>query len=133
MRVGWIGKLLKQLSSISEFSWNGGTVTLQDYYKVNPLDFRLEPKEVLSNGERRMTKYAANSKVREIFSDLIKEKFDYKTLISRLNAAGYSEHALQMVIRLFEAGLLSGKNMLGEKVHIQDRLRFDGVGIEYEV
>ncbi|MBC2657496.1 chloramphenicol-biosynthetic FADH2-dependent halogenase CmlS [Pseudomonas sp. MSSRFD41] len=133
MRVGWIGKLLKQLSSISEFSWNGGAVTLQDYYKVNPLDFKLEPKEVLSNGEKRMTKYAANSKVREIFSDLIKEKFDYKTLIGRLNAAGYSEHALQMVIRLFEAGLLSGKNLRGEKVHIQDRLRFDGVGIEYEV
>lgn len=133
MRVGWIGKLLKQLSSISEFSWNGREVILQDYYKVNPLSFKLEPKKVLSDGQKRMTKYAATSKVRDIFSDLSKEKFDYKTLINRLNSAGCSEHALQMVIRLFEAGLLSGKNSTGEKVHIQDRLRFDGVGIEYEV
>jgi hypothetical protein len=38
-----------------------------------------------------------------------------------------------MVIRLFEAGLLSGYNKQGERVHIQDRLRFDGVGVDYEV
>lgn len=41
--------------------------------------------------------------------------------------------SLQIVIRLMEAGLLSGYDKNGERVVIQDRLRFDGVGVEYEV
>jgi len=32
-----------------------------------------------------------------------------------------------------EAGLLTGYNKNGDEVFIQDRLRFDGVGTEYEV
>jgi hypothetical protein len=32
-----------------------------------------------------------------------------------------------------EAGLLDGFDKQGQKVLVQDRLRFDGVGVEYEV
>jgi hypothetical protein len=37
------------------------------------------------------------------------------------------------VIRLMEAGLLTGYGKNDNRVFVQDRLRFDGVGTGYEV
>jgi hypothetical protein len=36
-------------------------------------------------------------------------------------------------MRLMEAGLLERFDKNGERVLVQDRLRFDGEGVEYEV
>lgn len=133
-RVEWISRLTQQLNSITKIAWNGSDVELEPYYKVNPHSFKLEPKQVLSNDDgRRMTKYTADESLKTVFEDLKEQSFDYKTLIRRLNENGAADTSSQMVIRLFEAGLLSGYNAKGDRVHIQDRLRFDGVGVEYEV
>jgi flavin-dependent dehydrogenase len=133
-RVAWITRLTKQLNSIKRLQWNGEEIVLQPYYKVNPQSFRLEPKYILANeAGRTMTKYTVDPSYEKIFNDLRTENFDYKTLVRRLTENGATETSSQMVIRLFEAGLLSGFDSAGRPVHVQDRLRFDGVGVEYEV
>jgi flavin-dependent dehydrogenase len=133
-RLGWISRFTKQLTSIKKLKWNGEQVLLRDYYKVDPQSFVLEPRQILANESgRTMTKYTADARVRTIFADLLAEPFDYRTLIRRFGDIGLGDTASQMIIRLFEAGLLSGFDASDRPVHIQDRLRFDGVGVEYEV
>lgn len=133
-QLAWVSRLTKQLGSIKRLVWNGNDVRLRSYYKVNPQTFVLEPRLILSDDiGRTMTKYPAENGLEKVFRDLKAEEFDYKTLVRRLNANGAPETASKMVVRLFEAGLLSGFDALGKPVHIQDRLRFDGVGVEYEV
>ena len=133
-RVRWIGELTKQLNRITRFVWNGDEVLLKPYYKVEPLSFRLEPKTVLANEhDQDMIKYPLEARHRELFEHLAKEDVSYRTLIRQLGDAGKQEVSSNIVIRLMEAGLLTGYDKKGEKVFIQDRLRFDGVGVEYEV
>lgn len=133
-RVAWISRLTKQLNSIKKMVWNGEEVVLQPYYKVNPQSFRLEPKYILANETgRAMSKYAVDPSYKEVFDDLRRNGSDYRSLTRRLYECGATETGSQIVIRLFEAGLLSGFDAAGKPVHIQDRLRFDGVGVEYEV
>ncbi|MBT2401566.1 chloramphenicol-biosynthetic FADH2-dependent halogenase CmlS [Streptomyces sp. ISL-100] len=133
-RVRWISALTKQLNSIKRFQWHGEEVLLNPHYKVEPLEFRLEPKHVIANEHGvDMVKYPLEEQHREIFEYLNKEPVDYKTLIRQLGEADRKEASSQIVIRLMEAGLLSGYDKNGERVFIQDRLRFDGVGVEYEV
>lgn len=133
-RMRWIGKLGSQLNSIAKLRWNGDEVVLHPYYKVNPRTFQLEPKFVLGNeAGRTMTKYAVEPQYADLFRQIQQGDMDYKSLIRNLTALGAKETSSQMVIRLFEAGLLAGFDQQGKRVHIQDRLRFDGVGVEYEV
>jgi flavin-dependent dehydrogenase len=133
-RLGWISRLTKQLTSIKKLKWNGEKVLLRDYYKVDPHNFTLEPRQILANEDgRAMTKYPVGSRVKAIFDDLQAKAFDYRTLTRRLGEAGLGDVASQIVIRLFEAGLLKGYDDGDKPVHVQDRLRFDGVGVEYEV
>lgn len=133
-RMRWIGKLGSQLNSIAKLRWNGNEVVLHPYYKVNPRTFQLEPKFVLGNeAGRAMTKYAVEPQYADLFRQIQQGDMDYKSLIRNLTALGAKETSSQMVIRLFEAGLLAGFDQQGRRVHIQDRLRFDGVGVEYEV
>lgn len=133
-RVRWIGELTKQLHRIKRLEWNGEAVLLNDYYKVDPLTFRLEPKKVLANEQGRdLIKYTFEEEHRRIFDDLRQQQFDYRTLVRHLGETGRQEISSNIVIRLFEAGLLTGYDKNGERVVIQDRLRFDGVGVEYEV
>ncbi|SBW22279.1 alkylhalidase cmlS [Candidatus Protofrankia californiensis] len=133
-RVRWIGELTKQLNRIRRLEWNGSEVLLKDYYKIDPETFRLEPRRVLAN-ERGldMIKYAVEDPQLQVFKDLREQQFDYRTLIKQLGDSGKQEVSSQIVIRLFEAGLLTGYDRNGDRVVIQDRLRFDGVGVEYEV
>jgi flavin-dependent dehydrogenase len=133
-RVLWIARLTAQLNSIASLRWNGEEVVLHPSYKVNPRTFRLEPKLLLGNESGRvMTKYAVEPPVADLFRELRNGEVGYRSLSKSLVALGASEISSQLVIRLFEAGLLSGYNKQGERVHIQDRLRFDGVGVDYEV
>lgn len=133
-RIQWVGALTKQLNRIARFEWTGSAARLEDYYKVDPLTFELTPQKILSNGEGRdMTKYPFAEADLEIFQRLIDEGFGYRPLLKLLGDAGKQDVSSQVVIRLIEAGLLTGYDRHGERVHIQDRLRFDGVGVEYEV
>ncbi|MEV6976011.1 chloramphenicol-biosynthetic FADH2-dependent halogenase CmlS [Kitasatospora sp. NPDC093806] len=133
-RVQWIGKLTKDLNSIKRLQWNGTEVQLKPHYKVEPHGFRLEPKQVLANEDGLdMTKWPLEEEHREIFAGLLKEDVGYKEVVRQLSDTGRQELSSQIVIRLMEAGLLTGFNKHGERVVIQDRLRFDGVGVEYEV
>ncbi|MBP2706969.1 chloramphenicol-biosynthetic FADH2-dependent halogenase CmlS [Microbispora sp. RL4-1S] len=133
-RVRWISGLTKQLNRITRLQWTGDEVRLKPYYKVEPLSFRLERKQVLANeDDLDMIKFPVGEEQREIFQSVTKETVSYRTLIKQLNDSGMQEVSSQIVIRLFEAGLLSGFDKKDERVFIQDRLRFDGVGVEYEV
>jgi len=133
-RIRWIAKLSAQLNSIAKLRWNGDEVRLHPYYKVNPRTFELEPRFILGNEtERVMTKYAVDPQYAEAFKAVLTGDVDYKGLVRNLTALGAQETSSQIVIRLFEAGLLSGFDKTGKRVHVQDRLRFDGVGVEYEV
>lgn len=133
-RLRWVGELTKQLNRIARFEWNGSTARLDDYYKVDPLTFELTPQKILGNGEGRdMTKYPFTDQDLTIFERLVAEEFGYRPLIKLLGDAGKQDVSSQIVIRLMEAGLLTGYDRRGERVHIQDRLRFDGVGVDYEV
>ncbi|WP_030605293.1 chloramphenicol-biosynthetic FADH2-dependent halogenase CmlS [Streptomyces achromogenes] len=133
-RVRWISQLTKQLNSIKRLQWNGTEVRLKPYYKVEPTSFRLEPKQVLANEQGRdMVKWPLEEPHREVFETVLKEAVSYKDVIQQLGDLGRKDLGSQIVIRLMEAGLLTGFNKNDEPVFIQDRLRFDGVGVEYEV
>ncbi|GAA2119220.1 hypothetical protein GCM10009759_67130 [Kitasatospora saccharophila] len=133
-RVQWIGALTKQLNRITRLAWTGEEVLLKPYYKVEPHSFRLERKEVLANEDGLdMIKFPLEEVHREIFQLVTKETVGYKSLIKQLNDTGKQEISSQIVIRLMEAGLLTGYDKNDERVVVQDRLRFDGVGVEYEV
>jgi flavin-dependent dehydrogenase len=130
----WIGDLTKRLNRITRLQWAGDEVLLKPYYKVEPLSFRLERKWVLANENGLdMIKYPVEERHREIFQAMTKEAVSYKSLIRQLNDAGQQDVSSQMVIRLMEAGLLTGYDKNDNHVFIQDRLRFDGVGGEYEI
>jgi hypothetical protein len=133
-RVRWISNLNQRLTSISRFAWTGSKVLLKPHYKVEPLSLRLAPAHVLANdGDQDLTQYAVGEDERRIFQDLAEEEFGYKTLVKRLGAVGKQDISAQLVTRLMEAGLLTGYDANGEKVFIQGRLHFGGVGVEYEV
>ncbi|MFC4535085.1 chloramphenicol-biosynthetic FADH2-dependent halogenase CmlS [Sphaerisporangium dianthi] len=133
-RVRWISGLTKQLNRITRLKWTGDEVRLTPYYKVEPLSFRLERKQVLANEDGAdMIKFPVEEEQREIFRRVLKETVSYKTLIKQLHDSGLGELSSQIVIRLMEAGLLSGYDKNDDRVVVQDRLRFDGVGVEYEV
>jgi hypothetical protein len=132
-RVRWISDLTKQLTRIVSFSWLGDQVETADYFKIEPLSFKLSLKQILSNGAGKdMTKYTVSDALVQLFKDLNEQSFGYKELMVRLNEVG-EVNSSQFVIRLMEAGLLDGFDKQGQKVLVQDRLRFDGVGVEYEV
>ncbi|MGF6396824.1 flavin-dependent dehydrogenase [Pseudomonas frederiksbergensis] len=132
-RVRWISDLTKQLNRIVSFSWLGDQVETADYFKIEPLSFKLSLKQILSNGAGKdMTKYTVSDALVKLFKDLNEQNFGYKELMVRLNEVG-EVNSSQFVIRLMEAGLLDGFDKQGQKVLVQDRLRFDGVGVEYEV
>lgn len=133
-RVRWISDLTKQLNRITRLEWTGEEVLLKPYYKVEPLSFRLEQKQVLANEDGLdMIKFPVEEEHRDIFRIVTKETVGYKSLIHQLNDTGKQEVSSQIVIRLMEAGLLTGYDKNGGRVAVQDRLRFDGVGVEYEV
>lgn len=133
-RLLWISDLTKRLNKITRFAWTGDQVVLQPYYKVEPAGLRLEPAHILANGEGLgLTQYRMGEDERAVFQDLAEQGFGYKTLVRRLSAVGWRELGVQLVTRLMEAGLLTGYNAEGEKVFVQGRLHFGGVGSEYEV
>lgn len=133
-RVRWISQLTKQLNSIKRMEWSGSDVLLKSYYKVHPLTFNLAPQSVIADeAGRAMTKYPIEEAQRQIFAALKREPMEYRELIRQLAESGKQEHSSHIVIRMMEAGLLTGYDKTGKQVVIQDRLRFDGVGEEYEV
>ncbi|MFD4030005.1 chloramphenicol-biosynthetic FADH2-dependent halogenase CmlS [Streptomyces sp. NPDC058637] len=133
-RVRWISDLTKRLNSISRFRWTGGKAVLKPHYRVEPIGFRLEQREVLANGDGLdMAQYPMDEETRQIFQDLAEEEFGYKALVKRLGDVGRQELSTQIIVRLMEAGLLTGYDKQGEKVLVQGRLHFGGVGVEYEV
>lgn len=133
-RVQWISKLTATLNSITNLRWSGKEAVLRPYYKVHPLDFTLTPKFLIGDETGRvMTKYPVEPKDLDIFREILTGQVSYKTLVRNLSAAGATETSSQIIVRMFEAGLLTGYDKNGKRVHVQDRLRFDGVGAELEV
>lgn len=133
-RMQWLSRLTQQLNSIAKVCWAGNEVQLCPYYKVHPKTFKLEPKFILGNEAGRVfTKYAVEPEHADVFRSLLQSDVDYKNLTRSLTAIGAQGTSSQMILRMFEAGLLSGFNKMGEQVHIQQRLHFDGVGVEYEI
>lgn len=133
-RVRWISDLTKQLNRITRFEWTGGKVLLKPHYRVEPLSFRLEQREILSNQDGvDMAQYSMDEEALQVFQDLADEQFGYKTLVKRLGGVGRQELSTQIVLRLMEAGLLTGYDKNGDRVLVQGRLHFGGVGVEYEV
>lgn len=132
-RVRWISDLTKQLNSIVRFEWQGAQVDTEGFFKIEPQSFKLQPQRILCNGAGKdMTKYAVSDPLRGVIQALHEQHFGYKELMIRLNEVG-EVNSSQFVIRLMEAGLLEGFDKHHERVLVQDRLRFDGVGVEYEV
>lgn len=133
-RVRWISQLTKSLNSIKRLEWHGSEVKLAPTYKVNPETFVLEAKTVLCNETGRvMSKYALGETERAIFARLLTETVEYRELLRQLSEAGNYDRSSQIIIRMMESALLSGYDKDGKRVVIRDRLRFDGVGEEYEV
>ncbi|WP_369225996.1 chloramphenicol-biosynthetic FADH2-dependent halogenase CmlS [Streptomyces sp. R39] len=133
-RVRWISDLTKRLNSITRLEWTGGKVLLKPHYRVEPLSFRLEQRDILANQEGLdMAQYPMDDEARQVFQDLAEEGFGYRTLVKRLGGVGRQELSTQIVLRLMEAGLLTGYDKNGDKVVVQGRLHFGGVGVEYEV
>lgn len=130
----WISDLTARLNSITRLRWSGSKAILKPYYRVEPTSFRLEPREILANeDELDMNQYPMDEATRQIFQDLAEEEFGYRTLVKRLGAVGRQELSTQIVLRLMEAGLLTGYDSDGNEVTVQGRLHFGGVGVEYEV
>lgn len=133
-RVRWISDLTKRLNSITQLRWSGDKALLKPYYRVDRTTFRLEPREILANEEGLdMAHYPLDEETRQVFQELAEEEFGYRDLIKRLRGAGHQEIGTQLVLRLMEAGLLSGYDKNGDRVIVQGRLHFGGVGVEYEV
>lgn len=133
-RVRWIGDLTKRLGRITRFQWTGGKVLLKPHYRVEPLSFRLEERRILANQDGLdMAQYPMDDDALQVFQDLAEEEFGYKTLVKRLGGVGRQELSTQIVLRLMESGLLTGYDKNGDKVVVQGRLHFGGVGVEYEV
>ncbi|MBX7098147.1 MAG: tryptophan 7-halogenase [Myxococcaceae bacterium] len=133
-RLMWVANLTKSLNRIQKFSWVGDEARLVPTFKVDPLSFRLREEAIVAN-ERgvTMSKYPLNEKYLAVLQALKHEEVGYKELMRRFQALDQPEVASQIIIRLLEAGLLRGYDKKGERVAIQKRLRFDGVGAEYEV
>jgi NAD(P)-dependent dehydrogenase (short-subunit alcohol dehydrogenase family) len=103
------------------------------HYEIDLTD-AVQVRKVLANEVGRdMIKYTFEEEHRQIFKDLLEQNFGYRMLVKKLGDTGKQDISSQVVIRLIEAGLLTGYDKKGERVIIQDRLRFDGVGVEYEV
>lgn len=133
-RVRWISDLTKRLNRITRLAWTGEKVLLKPYYKIDPLSFALEQKWVLANEDGvDMIKYPVEEEHRKLLQAVVDETVSYKSLIRQLNDAGKQDVSSQIIIRLMEAGLLTGYDKNDNRVFIQDRLRFDGVGGEYEI
>lgn len=133
-RVRWISELTRRLNRITRFAWTGSKVLLKPHYKVEPLSLRLEQVHVLADdGGLDLTQYAMGEAERRLFQDMADEGFGYRTLVKRLSTVGKQELAAQLVTRLMEEGMLTGYDATGERVVIQGRLHFGGVGVEYEV
>lgn len=133
-RLRWVGDLTRRLNSISRFEWQGEDVLLLPSYKVHPHTFQLESRSIIADDHgRRMTKYPLDEAQRSVFAALRARPTGYRELVQQLSDSGKSESSSQIVIRMLEAGLIKGYDRHGARVFIQDRLRFDGVGEEYEV
>ncbi|MFL6647778.1 MAG: alkylhalidase, partial [Sulfurifustaceae bacterium] len=127
-------QLTKSLNRIVRLHWQGDDVRLYAIYKVEPLTFKLREYFVVGNEKGvRMQKYPLNEQYRSILASLNQEPIGYKELIRRFKQIEERDISSQIVVRLMEAGLLRGYDKNGAPVSIQRRLRFDGVGAEYEV
>jgi flavin-dependent dehydrogenase len=133
-QILWISKLHKQLNKIEKFEWHGDQVTLNEYYKVHPTKFVLEEKSIIGNGNGKdMKKYQLTEENRSYIEKIRNTSIGFSDLNQHLINTGHGEFGSKIIIQLIENGLMSGYDREGKKVHIQDRLRFDGVGSEYEV
>lgn len=133
-RVRWVGDITRRLTSMIRLSWTGDKVVLADDYQVEPETFRLVPSKVLADEHGRQLRGFVMTEVdRTIFQELAEEQFGYRELARRLSTVGRQEQSGQIVMRLMEAGLLTGYDEAGQEVVVQGRLEFGGVGVEYEV
>ncbi|MEN2990003.1 NAD(P)/FAD-dependent oxidoreductase [Tistrella sp. BH-R2-4] len=134
-RVQWIGKLTRSLNRIDRFEWTGGEVSLVPTFKVDPMSFQLVERQLVADDTgRRMVKYPMTDAHRAVLAGLKTERVGYRDLVKRLKQADDGpDLSSQMIIRLIEAGMLKGYDRSDAPVQVQHRLRFDGVGAEYEV
>jgi flavin-dependent dehydrogenase len=133
-RICWLSNLSEKLNTIVKIRWTGSEVKLYPYYKVHPTKFKLEPKFILGSEDGRvLSKYGIEPEYADVFRSLSQKDVDYKSLVLKLSTLGAKTASSQIIMRLFEAGLLVGLDKHGEPVPLPKRLRFDGIGVEYEV
>lgn len=132
-RISWILSLNKQLRNITKLEWIGDTIKLVKSYEIHPLKFKLEPCQFLSNGKNTIYKYPVSQDCVDVMQSVKNNNISYKELIKMLRNIGQGDKASQFVVRLIEHELIKGYDSDGEVVKVQPRLRFDGVGSEYEV
>ena len=99
------------------------------------MSFQLVERQLVADDTgRRMVKYPMTDAHRAVLASLKTERVGYRDLVKRLKQADDGpDLSSQMIIRLIEAGMLKGYDRGDAPVQVQHRLRFDGVGAEYEV
>jgi hypothetical protein len=68
-----------------------------------------------------MTKYPLDADYLEIFRATLCQDVDYRAMIRRLERVEAKETSSQIIIRLFEAGLLSAFGEKSNPILVQDR------------
>ena len=128
-------RVLKQLQSITEIRWKSNEVVLVKSFKVHPTTFKLEHQTFLGDEHgRALTSNVLTEEHRKVFASLATEPLSFQQLSDRLkDIKGGHGNPFEVIRRLFEEGFLEGKNKMGEVVHLQNVLRFGGVGAEDDI
>ncbi|MGH7710530.1 MAG: hypothetical protein ACREOG_04570, partial [Gemmatimonadaceae bacterium] len=134
-RLKWGTELLKQLQSITEIRWKTNEVVLVRSFKVHPTSFKLEHQTFLGDEHGRvMTSNVLTEEHRAVFASLAAQPLSFDQLSDRLKPIkGGHGNPFEVIRRLFEEGFLVGQNKAGEVVHLQNVLRFGGVGAEDDI
>ncbi len=130
-RLQWGVKLLRDRMRMSRVTWTGSAVRLIPSFRVHPTEFRLERVGQLGDGTgRSVGVHEFTEDHRKTFDDLRSQPLSFSALTERLTKLQTGGAADQIILRLFEEGLLQGFDKNGDSVKLQPALRFQGVGTE---
>ncbi len=134
-RLKWGTELLKQYQSMASIRWKGKEVRLVRSFKVHPTTFKLEHQTFLGDEHgRTMTSYVLTDEHRKLFASLADKPLSFNELTDRLKEIkGGQGTPFEIVRRLFDDGFLEGRTAAGDVVHLQNVLRFGGVGAEDDI
>jgi flavin-dependent dehydrogenase len=134
-RLKWGTELLKQYQSMAQIRWRSHEVRLIRTFKVHPTTFKLEHQTFLGNEHgQAMTSYTLTEEHRKLFESLAAQPLSFNELTDRLkDIKGGQGTPFEIVRRLFDDHFLEGRTATGEVVHLQNVLRFGGVGADDDI